>query len=87
MRSGLERSVIWGRTSAWLPVSKWLRKHSALMVEQLQQLDLTFIGDWGDLDPVDVPGIDPNDVSQREIIDAAIVGLAALVERDVRRDG
>lgn len=69
-----------------LPVSKWVRKHSTLMLEELQRLDLTFIGDWAELEPVDVPGIDPADVSPREIIDAAVVGLAALIERDVHRD-
>ncbi len=85
----LAKKVLAGRKkeepAIGLPVSKWVRKHSTFMVEELQGLDLTFIGDWGDLDPVDVPGIDPGDVSHREIIDAAVVGLAALVERDVRR--
>jgi hypothetical protein len=85
----LAKTVLAGRKkeepAIGLPVPGWLRQQSTLMVEQLQELDLTFIGDWGDLDPVDVPGIDPADVSAREVIDAAVVGLAALVQRDVRR--
>ncbi len=85
----LAKKVLAGRKkeepAIGLPVSTWVRKHSTVMVEELQGLDLTFIGDWGDLDPVDVPGIDPADVPHREIIDAAVVGLAALVERDVKR--
>jgi len=68
-----------------LPVSTWVRDHSTRMVEELQALDLTFIGDWDELEPVDVPGIDPADVPEREVIDAAVVGLAALVARDVKR--
>lgn len=85
----LAKKVLAGRKkeepAIGLPVSSWVRKHSKAMVEELQRLDLTFIGDWGDLEPVDVPGIDPGDVSHREVIDAAVVGLAALVERDLRR--
>lgn len=86
----LAKKVLAGRKkeepAIGLPVSTWVRTHSTVMVEELQGLDLTFIGDWGDLDPVDVPGIDPGDVSHHDIIGAALVGLAALVERDIRRD-
>ena len=74
-----------GEPAIGLPVSTWVRTHSTSMIEELQGLDLTFIGDWADLEPVDVPGIDPEDVSHREIIDAAVVGLAALIERDIKR--
>ncbi len=84
----LAKKVLAGRKkeepAIGLPVSEWVRKHSTSMVEELQGLDLTFIGDWAELDPVDVPGIDPGDVSHREMIDAAVVGLAALVERDIQ---
>ena len=68
-----------------LPVSTWVRDHSTQMVADLQGLDLTFVGDWDELEPVDVPGIDPADVPERQIIDAAVVGLAALVAREVKR--
>lgn len=85
----LAKNVLAGRKkeepAIGLPVSTWVRDHSTQMVEEMKALDLTFIGDWDELAPVDVPGIDPGDVSQREIIDAAVVGLAALVARDIKR--
>lgn len=70
-----------------LPVSRWLRRHSGRMVKQLRALDLTLVGDWDDLDPVAVPGVDPADVADHEVLEASLAGLVAMVQRDLTRAG
>ena len=70
--------------SIGLPVAAWVEKHAAKMVADLQQIDLTLIGDWGDLRPVDVPGIDPRDVSQEDVMSAAVASIAGMIRRGER---
>ncbi len=67
--------------SIGLPVAGWVSEQSAQMVADLQQVDLTLIGDWEELRPVDVPGVDPQDVSPEDVISAAVAGLAGTVRR------
>lgn len=85
----LAKEVLAGRKkqepAIGLPVSKWVRRHAREMVAELRELDLTFIGDWDELEPVDVPGVDPADVADHEVVDAAVVALAAMIRRDLSR--
>ncbi len=67
--------------SIGLPVAPWVAEHSAKMVADLQQVDLRLIGDWSDLRPVDVPGLDPEAVSCEEQLGAAVAALAGIVRR------
>ena len=70
--------------SIGLPVEAWVPEHAAEMVDALSGLDLTLIGDWADLTPVDVPGVDPATVPGEDVSEAAIAGLAGLVADRIR---
>ena len=61
-----------------LPVADWVVGHAAVMVGQLQRLGVDLIGDWGDLDPVPVPGIDPGAVTEEDVRAAARDALAGI---------
>lgn len=67
-----------------LPVADWVVEQSARSVEKLRGLGVRLVGDWGDLTPVDVPGVHPREVGDRELADAALAGLAGLVTAAVR---
>jgi hypothetical protein len=75
--------------SIGLPVAPWVREQASQMLADLRQIDLTLLGDWEELQPVEVPGIDPREVGQEDIIEAAAVALAGMIrrgDRDVPRD-
>lgn len=60
-------------------VPRWVRKRSRQLTEQLAGLGVRVEGDLADLEPVAVPGADPNRVSERDQLDAAVAGLGDLV--------
>lgn len=72
--------------SIGLPVKPWVREHAAEMVAQLQDLGVRLVGDWRELTPVDVPGVDPTTVPEAEVTEAAVAGLAALLAHQIRDD-
>jgi hypothetical protein len=85
----LAKTVLAGRTRRpdlmiGLPVSDWVVEHARAMVAALQELDVDLAGDWSDLDPAPVPGIDPGTVPAAEVVKAAEDGLRGL-ERVLRR--
>jgi len=67
-----------------LPVEPWLPEHAAGMVHQLQQAGVRLVGDWADLSPVEVPGVDPASVPGDAVAEAAIVGLTGLIADRIR---
>lgn len=67
-----------------LPVAPWVRDHAAHMVGALDELGIVPVGSWEDLTPVDVPGVDPATVSDSEVADAAVAGLAGLLAAQIR---
>ncbi|MGH3346031.1 MAG: hypothetical protein ACRDO4_03535 [Nocardioides sp.] len=67
--------------SIGLPVAAWVREQASQMLADLRQIDLTLLGDWEELQPAEVPGIDPRDVSQEEVIEAAAAALAGMIRR------
>ena len=67
-----------------LPVTRWVRDHSAHMVRALQEADVRLVGSWDDLAPVDVPGVDPASVPATEVAEAAIAGLAGVLAEQIR---
>lgn len=69
--------------SLGLPVRRWVREQSARMARQLSELPVTLVGDWDELEPVEVPGVSPADVPRDQVVDAAVVALAAMVTRDI----
>ncbi len=65
-------------------VPRWLRAESKRIQDQLLSSGVQIVGDVAELDPVDVPGIDPATVSAEAQRDAAVAALA-IVLRQVRR--
>ena len=67
-----------------LAVEAWVREHADELVRGLQGLGVSLVGDWADLAPVDVPGIDPAAVPADDVAEAAVVGLTGLVADRIR---
>lgn len=72
--------------SLGLDVLEWVRAQSARQVRGLQGLGVRLVGEWSDLDPVPVPGVQPEQVPDTEVAEAATVALARVVGDLVRRD-
>ncbi len=64
-----------------LPVPGWVGPHAKRMVRDLRRHEVRLEGEWSDLDPVAVPGIDPESVALEECCAAASAGLSGLRER------
>ena len=62
-----------------LPVTPWVAEHSAEMVSGLQRLGVRLVGDWGDLTPVAVQGVEPTRVPEQQVTDAALAGVIGLM--------
>jgi hypothetical protein len=65
-------------------VPDWLRQESRKIRTQLERSGAHIVGDLDDLIPIDVPGIDPSQVSDAAQRDAAVAALAEAL-RQVRR--
>src|SRR5690606_26737545 len=72
--------------SIGLPVADWVVDHAQEMVDGLQRLGVRLVGDWAELAPVEVPGIDVADVPEAEVTEAALAGLAGLLAEMIRHD-
>ncbi len=66
-----------------LPLEPWVEEYAATMVSKLQSRDLTLVGDWDELTPRSVPGVDPGSVDTAEVNEAALAWLAAAVTRQI----
>jgi hypothetical protein len=67
-----------------LPVVPWVEAHAATMVARLQDLGVELVGEWSDLTPVEVPGVDPARIEDAEVAEAACAGLAGLVAQHIK---
>ncbi len=65
--------------SLGLAVEAWVVEQTRHTVAALRESGVTLIGDWSDLDPVAVAGVQPADVTDGEISEAALAGLAGLI--------
>jgi hypothetical protein len=81
-KNRLAKMVLAGRSRRdlmiGLPVSEWVVEHARAMVASFQELGVELVGEWSDLDPAPVPGIDPRTVADDEVIQAAEEGLGGL---------
>lgn len=79
----LTKQVLAARKSAepaiGLGVLPWVVEEADAQRAGLVDLGVRLVGDWADLTPVDVPGIDPETLDDREVGDAALAGLAGLL--------
>ncbi len=67
-----------------LPVEPWVHAHAATMVARLEDLGVELVGEWSDLTPVDVPGVDPAAIDGADIAEAASAALAGLLAQQIR---
>lgn len=68
------------------PIPEWVPDSSRRMVAGLKESGARIVGDWSDLDPVAVPGARPDEVGDAAVAEAAIVGLAGIMEQLIRAD-
>ena len=68
-----------------LPVTSWVREQASYLIDGLQALDVRLIGDWGDLEPVDVPGIDVSEVPDAAVSQAAVAALGGVLAEWIRQ--
>jgi hypothetical protein len=68
-----------------LDVQPWLAETSAQMVERLRATGVGLVGDWADLAPVSVAGVDPAATPGPELVAAARHGFEGLSQRLRRR--
>jgi hypothetical protein len=54
-----------------LPVTDWVRNQSRRMVASLQRQEISYVGDLADLAPVDMPGVDPDALTDDELLPVA----------------
>jgi hypothetical protein len=67
-----------------LGVTDWVLQQTTDTRVVLQQDGVTVVGALADLDPVDVPGVHPSELPDAEIAEAAVFGLAGLLEGQIR---
>lgn len=84
----LAKTVLAGRKAeepaVGLATPAWVREQTVQTVGRVRATGVRLVGDWSDLDPVDVPGTDPQAVPLAEVHAAAMAGLAGLVGELVR---
>jgi hypothetical protein len=68
-------------------VPPWLRERSRLIRERIAAMPVRVVGDLGDLEPLDVPGVDPDSLPDREVRAAALRTLTELVRRQLEGRG
>ncbi len=68
------------------PITDWVRQSSTRMVNGLKESGVHLVGEWADLDPVAVPGVHPREVTDAAVAEAAIFGLAGIMEQLIRAD-
>ena len=66
------------------PVEDWVREQAAATIRRLRQDEAPLVGDWADLEPVEVPGVSPDAVAPEQIADAAMFALAEVVAHRLR---
>ncbi|WP_210650475.1 hypothetical protein [Nocardioides sp. SYSU D00065] len=62
-----------------LAVAPWVVEEARAQQRGLTDLGVRLVGEWADLTPVAVPGIDPETIGEGEVAEAALAGLAGLV--------
>jgi len=87
----LAKHVMGGHRGAEDPIGftvpAWLRQESARVNDSLERSGARLVGDLSDLEPVDVPGVDPATVDEAAQLDAAVAALTGVLHqlKQVRR--
>ena len=64
-----------------------MREQTQWTVAALRGAGTRLVGDWTDLEPVDVPGVEPDDVPLTDVHEAALEAIAGLIAEQVRQRG
>jgi len=67
-----------------LPVTEWVAQQTTDTRAVLLEDGVTVVGDLADLDPVEVPGVHPAQLPDAQVAEAAVFGLAGLLEGQIR---
>ena len=87
MKFGLAKRVLAGRDGppiGFVPLP-WLVERSEQIGERLVASGVRVVGDIAELAPVAVPGIDPDEVPDPEVLAAAVDALSGLTLRRAKR--
>ena len=71
--------------SLGLVTPAWVRDQAARTAAALQGSGTRLVGDWADLEPVDVPGVAPDDVPLEAVHEAALAAIAGLIAEQIAR--
>lgn len=89
VKFGLAKSILAARRGVEAPIGfkvpRWLRAQASAQRAGLEGTRV--VGSLEDLVPLDTPGANPDRVSERDRLDAAVAALAALVTRNAESDG
>lgn len=69
--------------SIGLGARPWVHEQTARNRRALSRLDPRLIGSLDELDPVEVPGVDPASVTDGQVAEAALAGLAGVLVRQI----
>ena len=72
-------------SSIGLPVAPWVEEEAHRMMEELKALGPTLVGDYAELEPVPVAGVDPADVDPTAVVAAGVEALVGMLTHE--RDG
>jgi hypothetical protein len=82
-----ERRELEGQITLTDDARRWLSRRSEIMLTELGQLPINVVGDVAELVvPAGATGRDPGDVSDAEMVDAAVAALAGLVAWTAERE-
>lgn len=85
VKFGLGKSVLSRHRAEEDPIGfvvpDWLRERSRRMRERVRESGVRVVGDLEDLEPHDVPGVDPDAVPADEVRDAALHAVTLLVRK------
>jgi hypothetical protein len=87
VKFGLAKRVLAGRGGpaiGFVPMP-WLVERSEQIVDRLAASGARVVGDLAELAPVEVPGIDPDDVPDADVLSAAVAALSASTLRRAQR--
>ncbi len=68
-----------------LATAPWVREQTERNVTALRESGVRLVGEWADLQPVDVPGIDPEQVPLADVHEAALEAIAGLIAEQLKK--
>jgi hypothetical protein len=70
-------------TAIGLPVAPWVEDEAHRMMEELKALGPTLVGDYAELEPVPVAGVDPTEVDPTAVVSAGVEALVGMLTHEL----